>query len=163
MTNRAMLPFAPLVLALAACAAPPPAPSEPPAETLKRLHATVLEAHREGRLAPWLAVEADDYVQANRGEIAFPTKAERRAAREPYLASTRFSTYRDLREPIVAVSRDGTLGWVVAQVEAEGERTAEDGSTSPVRFVAAWVELYRRDGGRWRMVGNVSNFRPAAE
>jgi hypothetical protein len=59
----------------------------------------------------------------------------------------------------VTVSRDGTLGWVVVQVEAKGvQQTA--GGTEPIGFVCAWIELYEKRDGRWYRVGNVSNFRP---
>jgi len=125
------------------------------------MHAEVLRAHRENALEPWLALEADPYVVANRGEITLPSAEERRAARAPYLARTSFSVYRDLREPLVEISRDGTLAWLICQVEGRGEQRDESGASKPIEFVYAWIELYRREQGRWRMVGNVSNQKPA--
>lgn len=128
---------------------------------LKSIHALVLQAHREGKVNLWMEVEADSYVVASRGEITFPKKSERRAARTSYLENTRFDSYRDLREAVVSVSDDGTLGWLIAQVEARGTRRRPDGAEDPVHFVSAWIELYRKEGGRWVLVGNVSNFRPS--
>ena len=127
---------------------------------LRRMHELVLQAHRAGEVAPWLAIEADSYVVARRGELDFPTKSERREARSSYLGSTRFASYRDLREPIVMVSKDGSLGWLIAQVEATGVQALPDGTEQPLHFISAWIELYRKGPGGWRMVGNVSNFRP---
>jgi hypothetical protein len=60
----------------------------------------------------------------------------------------------------VTVSRDGTLGWVVVQVEARGVQRTADGTREPIAFVSAWIEMYEKRGGRWFRVGNVSNFRP---
>lgn len=147
---------------------PPPAPSaartspgasrSSDATALLRLHEEVLEGHRS-RDARWLSSEEEDYVVANRGTVTAPTLAERRARFAGYLGATRFGFYRDRREPIVRVSDDGTLGWVVAEVEAEGTRT-EDGKEEPVSFVSAWIELYAKADGSWRRVGNVSSFRP---
>ena len=56
------------------------------------------------------------------------------------------------------VSADGTLGWVIAQVEARGEQ-GSGAQARQVEFVSGWIELYERHHGRWRRVGNVSNFK----
>lgn len=124
---------------------------------LRAAHETILRAHRENDLPAWTSLEADAYVEVNGGRVTFPIREERRARRAPYLRETRFTRYEDLREPIVEVSDDGTVGWVIARVAARGTRTAADGTRDPVEFVAAWVELYRKIDGRWRLVGNVSN------
>lgn len=130
------------------------------ADTLRALHARVLRAHLESNTAMLIGNDAGDFVVANRGEITRPTLDERRARFSHYLGSTRFEVYRDLVEPVVEVSADGTLGWVIAQVEAKGMQTGEDGKDVPIAFVCAWIELYRKEDGRWRSVGNVSNFKP---
>lgn len=150
-----------LLLSAAACA-PPGGATEADRQALLDLHAFVIEAHVEGDVDGWLAVESDDYVSVNRGEITYPTKDDRRSWREPYLASTSFTRYEDLVEPIVKLSADGTLGWVIVEVAVEGVRHAPDGTTTPVAFEAAWIELYEKRGGVWTMTGNVSNMKPAA-
>ncbi len=127
---------------------------------IRRLHEIILEAHRSGDIDSWLTVEADSFVVVNRGEVTFPTKAERRDMLQPYLSETEFAVYRDLREPIVTISTDGSQGWLIAQVEARGVRLRADDVEEPIVFVAAWIELYQRKDGRWLSVGNVSNFRP---
>lgn len=130
------------------------------ATRLLALHEVAMEAHRKGDVELLLRDEPDDYVVANRGEVTTPSKAERRAMFAPYLASTRFEVYRDLIPPRARVSGDGTLGWVVVQVQARGVQTAEDGTTAPIEFTSAWIELYEKRDGRWLRVGNVSNFKP---
>lgn len=134
-----------------------PVPDE---EALRTLHATVLRAHRESSVAMLLADAAEDFVQANRGEIAHPTPDERRARFASYLGRTTFEEYRDLVDPIVKVSKDGTLGWVIAQVRGRGVQRTDTGGTEPLEFTSAWIELYEKRGGRWVAVGNVSNFKP---
>ncbi|MDJ0916878.1 MAG: hypothetical protein QNJ05_03875 [Woeseiaceae bacterium] len=128
--------------------------------TLKAMHENVLEFHRQGKLEAWLAQEADVVVSANRGQVSFSSADERRARREPYLSSTTFDVYRDLREPVVKVSDDGTLGWVIAEVEMKGSSLSESGERVAFEAVWAWIELYEKQGGAWKAVGNVSNRRP---
>jgi hypothetical protein len=62
--------------------------------------------------------------------------------------------------PVVRVSNDNSLGWVIAQVRAAGVQTTKDGASRPLSFESAWIELYERRDGKWLRVGNVSNFTP---
>ncbi|HEX5041344.1 MAG TPA: hypothetical protein VFV75_00455, partial [Candidatus Polarisedimenticolaceae bacterium] len=96
---------------------------------------------------------------ANRGVVSRTSEADARRHLGPYLAATTFREYRDLIDPVVAVSRDGTLGWVIAQVYARGTQRQDDGTVEPLEFTCAWIELYARRNGRWLRVGNVSNFK----
>lgn len=127
---------------------------------LKSLHEAVLEAHRQGNVEAWMAQEADTVVSANRGEISFSSADERRTRRERYLSTMTFDVYRDLRPPIVKVSDDGTLGWVIAEVEIKGSAVSNGGERAPFDDIWAWIELYEKQDGVWKAVGNVSNRRP---
>lgn len=149
-----------LCLAVLAAFLPPPAAlAESDADVLKGLHAKVMQAHRESNVELILENDAQEYVVASRGEISRPTPADRRARLGPYLRRTVFQEYRDLVEPIVSVSSDGTLGWVVVQIQARGIQTSDAGAKEPIEFVSAWIELYRKRDGVWYRVGNVSNFK----
>ena len=128
-------------------------------DRLRALHEKVIRAHRQSNVELILEDEAPDYVIANRGEVTRPTLEERRQRLGTYLRSTAFQEYRDLTEPVVTISRDGTLGWVVVQIQASGIQTTELGEKEPVEFVSAWIELYEKRDGRWMRVGNVSNFK----
>lgn len=150
-----------LLLVLAAAGPPGGGPSD--AQQLLALHEEVMRAHRESDVALLLRAEEDEYIIANRGEITRPDRKERRARLGPYLKQTRFSAYRDKVPPIVRVSADGTLGWVIVQVEASGRQTTSKGTVESLEFVSAWIELYEKKAGRWLRVGNVSNFRPSAD
>jgi hypothetical protein len=130
-----------------------------PTDELLALHEKVMRAHRDGDAELLLEDESEDYVVANRGTIARPSKSERRSRLQAYLAATRFTEYRDLVPPIVTISADGTLGWVIVQVQAQGTQTSTVGTRENLEFVSAWIELYQRHGGRWRRVGNASNFK----
>lgn len=129
-------------------------------EILLDMHQEIIKAHLEANAQSWLDMESDEYISANRGVIRYLSKEERRVGREPYLAATTFSEYRDVIEPIVNISEDGTLGWVIVQVRASGVQKTQAGAELPVAFESAWVELYEKRNGRWLCVGNVSNIKP---
>ena len=127
---------------------------------LLALHERVLEAHRSGDVEDWMIMEADTILSANRGTISLSVASERREMRQGYLGSTDFSVYRDLRPPVVRVSEDGTLGWVVAEVEMKGVQVSDSGEKEPIEAIWAWIELYEKLDGEWKSTGNVSNRRP---
>lgn len=127
---------------------------------LLELHAEVMDAHRQSNVELLLHAEAPEYVVANRGEVSWPTLEARRERLGPYLKRTQFTKYTDVVPPIVTVSQDGTLGWVVVQVRAQGEQQDEAGTAEKIVFESAWIELYEKRAGEWWRVGNVSNFKP---
>lgn len=130
-------------------------------QQLLELHQAGLTAHLKNDVDVLLAGQADDFLLVNRGEISLPTKEQRRQFLAPYLAATKFDFYRDTVAPIVKVSRDGSLAWVVASVEARGTSATPDGGHASLEFKVAWVELYERRGAEWVGIGNVSSFVPA--
>lgn len=131
-------------------------------EALLAIHEQILDAHRKRDVALMMSVEgAETVLVANRGNIHRITKATSEQRWQTYFSEVTFSVYRDLQPPIVTISKDGTLGWLMAQVEIVGERKRPDGLSNPINDVWAWIELYEKRSGRWVSVGNVSNVRPA--
>jgi hypothetical protein len=128
-------------------------------QALLKLHEAGLRAHIESNVDALLATQSDDFMLMNRGEISSPTKSERREFLGPYLAATTFEFYRDAVKPMVKVSRDGSLGWVIAQVEARGSSAMRQGERLPLEFTVAWIELYERRHGEWVSIGNASSFK----
>lgn len=162
MQRRNVFAVAMLALAVLSCASGARL-SSGDEDQLLRLHEEGLQAHRESSIDLLLEAEEDDYVISSQGEISRPNREARRRGLGPYLESTRFSVYRDQIPPVVKVSKDGSLGWVIAQIEAKGEQTEPDGTVAPLEFVSSWIELYEKRGGRWIRIGNVSNFKPSQE
>jgi hypothetical protein len=126
---------------------------------LLKLHQKALDAHLKSNIAMLLEDESDEYVVVSDGEVSHPSKKEREAFLGPYLRATRFETYKDLIPPIVQISADERLGWVIAQISAKGVQKKADGSDGNLEFVCAWIELYENKEGRWMRIGNVSNFK----
>jgi hypothetical protein len=161
MLARLLLLILLLAAPVAICASEPAVQSD--GEQLLELHRAGLKAHLDSNIEALLAHQADGFVVLNRGEISHPSKQEQREFLGPYLAATKFEFYRDRVPPIVKVSRDGSLGWVMAQVEARGAQVTANGKREPLEFVVAWVELYERQNGQWKTIGNASSFKAPAE
>jgi hypothetical protein len=160
LNHSLLVPVLAISVLLASCGSTHIAPPHEARAKLLALHEEVMQAHRESNVDLLLRSEAPEHVSANRGEITQSTLDARRARFEQYLGSTRFTEYVDLVPPVVRVSNDGSLGWVIVQVRAAGVQTTQDGGSRPLTFESAWIELYERRGDSWYRVGNVSNFRP---
>ncbi len=145
-----------------------PLPSEPEAlagrlddlAALAASHEEVLAAHRASDVERLLANGGELSLGSHRGVLSMTGGAAMRARLGPYLAATRFSRYEDVAVPAIAVAADGSLGWLACQIEAEGMQRDAAGQEAPLAFGFSWVELYARDGGRWRAIGNASSQRP---
>ena len=143
---------------LPACSFTPSSDGSDEAQLLE-LHRAGLQAHIDGDVEALLAEQADDFVLVNRGELVSPSRQQRREFLGPYLAATEFYYYRDKVPPVIRIARDGSLGWVAAQIEARGTQTSADGENRTIEFVVAWVELYEKRAGQWTAIGNASSFK----
>jgi hypothetical protein len=129
------------------------------AEEILRLHKELIESHKAYDVDKLFTPEADSVVTVNGGEVFFQTKKERIPRFKQYLENTSFEEYRDLIEPIVRVSKDGTLGWLIAQVKITGAHIDESKKSKPFDTVWAWIELYEKRNGRWYRIGDVSTLK----
>ena len=132
-------------------------------ETLRQ---EILEHHRRAIQAHWdkdvdflVGDMSDDFFSVSNGEIRHPGREEARATFTDYLTHTTFTEYRDLVEPEVGFSDDGSVAWANVQVKVSGIRRDDDGSTRPMGFTCAWLTLYRRVGDGWTRIGEVSTWK----
>ena len=126
---------------------------------IRDLHRTFIEAHLAADVEGVLRDQADRLTFVANGDVRERTIRETRKLMSSYLPNTRFSEYRDLAEPIVGVSEDGSLGWSIVQVKIAGTRMMEDDAELKLDFTCAWLTLYERQDGRWKRTAEVSTFK----
>jgi hypothetical protein len=137
-----------------------PAPEEMENEILE-LHKEMIDAHISKNAGYFTQDIADSYMQVSHGEINYSSKPEIRERFDEYLNNTTFTKYEDLREPIIKVSRDGTLAWCIVQMKIEGVQKTNNDSIGKLNFVCAWITLYEKRGKKWIRLGEVDNFKSA--
>lgn len=121
------------------------------------LHEALIEAHFNKNVDFLVGDLSENFFSVSNGEIRRPTTEEVRSNFETYLGTTTFTEYRDLHEPLIDFSDDGSLAWSVVQVKVGGKRTGDDGSERELDFTCAWMTLYRRLGDKWVRLGEVSS------
>lgn len=125
---------------------------------IRDLHRQTIEAHFAKNIDLFTKDLSEEFISVSNGEILFPTKQEINAQFSSYLKSTEFTEYKNLREPIIGIADDGSVGWSVVQVKVAGKRMLENGSQRDLNFTCAWITLYQREGDRWIRTAEVSNF-----
>jgi len=123
------------------------------------LHEKVLQAHRVNDVNMLMEDAADDYVLVTSGEVIYPTAEEREFRFGEYFAITTFDKYEDSIAPLVKISNDGSLAWLIARVSVSAIQEVS-GQEQALEFISAWIELYEKRDGCWTQTGNVSNFKP---
>lgn len=133
-------------------------------QQLLRLHRLSMDAHRFGTFDSITAYRGDRMLMVSDGEVHTMSADQSTEMMQRIMSSRIYDVYDDLIRPEVEVSADGTLGWVIAQISAQGRRLDSDGNVvAPLQFVCAWVALYEKVDGQWQLVGNVSNFQPGRQ
>ena len=127
-------------------------------EEILGLHRATIEAHLEKDVGVLVEGVSEGFFSVSKGDVNHPTIEELRSSFGGYLDSTTFTEYRDLREPLIGFSDDGSVAWSVVQVRVAG-RTREGGSERDLGFTCAWITLYRRVGEGWVRLGEVSSFK----
>ena len=74
-----------------------------------------------------------------------------------YFRDAKYYEWDDIEPPIVRVSRDATMGWMITTVRVRRTQSTSTGGET-VRFVYAGISTYEKRGGHWMEVANVSTF-----
>jgi hypothetical protein len=127
---------------------------------LAALHRGAIDAHATGDVARLAAGEFGRSTVARRGELIETTREALVGRLGPYLQSITFARYEDVRVPVVAVSNDGSVGWIACEIEAEGHEVEPQSQGARVAYAFAWIETAIKHNGRWLRNGNASSARP---
>lgn len=127
------------------------------------LHRSFIQAHLHKDAAFIARPTSPEHIFVSNGvvENIDAVKMEKRLS--DYLNTTEFTDYSDIAEPIIGMSRDGSLAWAVVQVRTAGTRKISDGASRDFDVQWAWITLYQKIGNQWLRIVEVSTDRPFVE
>lgn len=153
-----------LAVLLAACTtgrpAPPPVDLARETAALLRLHESDREAHLKTDVDLLQRASPDEFVAVSDGKIHRTTRAKERQSFTEYFRGATYHEYADLEPPIVRVSNDGSMAWMITRFRVRRTQKAAAGREQEERFVYAGIMTYEKRDGRWMRVANVSTFEP---
>jgi ketosteroid isomerase-like protein len=115
---------------------------------LLAVHAADRRAHFERDVDGLLAHVGDEIVDVREGNVRRMTRDELRSRFRDYFAKARFSAWDDLAAPVVHVSPDGRLGWMIVQVQVS---YTEHGKARATDETLAWMSAYEKRNGTWML------------
>jgi hypothetical protein len=128
---------------------------------LREYHNELINAHIHKRPGFFVENIADDYLNVSRGEVLHQTKTEILEAFADYLANTEFSEYRLVDEPIIGLSKEGSMAWSIFRLRVAGVSRLEDGSEAAFDSTWGCLVLFERRENRWVRLAEISNRRPS--
>lgn len=150
--RRASCVLAALLLPTTGCR-----PAETPSPAADR--AAILAIYEDTRAAHFdrdperfLAAVDSGYWVVSEGGARYRDKEEALEGLREYLTGTTFTTVSDIEAPRITVAPGGDVAWLIGRVEVRGETRGEGGGVHPLAFRAAWVDIYRKYHGHWRLV-----------
>jgi hypothetical protein len=150
-----------LLLSLVACSTGPDLVEDRAA--LLRLHELAQTAHLEKRPDLLVASFADSFLNVARGAVTMRNPAENQARFQAYFDRSTFVEWADLAPPIIRISPDGQMAYVIVQKSVRLSALDSLGVPRPEHTVFAWVALYEKRNGSWRLMAVASTDRPGAD
>ncbi len=149
-----------LLLSLGACD-PPPDP-EADRAALLQLHGLAQTAHLDKRADLLVASFADSFLNISRGAVMSGTPEEYRVRFQAYFDRSTFVEWADLEPPLIRISPDGHMAYVVVRKRVRLSAVDSAGASRQEHTVFAWLEVYEKRGGRWTLMALASTDRPGA-
>ena len=126
--------------------------------TLLEMHNRILNAFVSGDAGLLLDGVEGHYFVATLGAITHFDKAKSIQDMQEHFDHYQYEIFKDVIPPVVKISKDKTLGWVLANVKKVGAKKPNHGQPGAAfSELATWVELYEKKGGRWVVLGSVTS------
>ncbi|HTS07738.1 MAG TPA: hypothetical protein VMP68_19340 [Candidatus Eisenbacteria bacterium] len=163
-----MLHFLRTFLAVAIIASPPLAllkPSAEPSAVQKQAESELLTLHKEERQAHFdhnitflVSHVAPHMLDVRDGRVNRVSPDSVRDKFLQYFKNSRFSAWDDVDPPVVHVSVDGTVAWMILHVRIAYTTTDASGKTTNEDTEGAWMSSYEKQNGTWIMTAVTSTF-----
>jgi hypothetical protein len=121
-----------------------------------RAYESIRAAHFSHDAAAFLAGYDTSWYSVTGGDIALRQKPAAQRTLQEYLDSVTFTEIVDLDPPQVEVSSDGMMAWLLGHVHVRGVQHAAHGAQSPLDFDAAWIDVWQKKDGEWRIVARAN-------
>ncbi|MEJ2747731.1 MAG: hypothetical protein P8183_07450, partial [Anaerolineae bacterium] len=100
---------------------------------------------------------ADEQINVRNGQISTKTRCEVELQFAAYFDhAAEFIHWEDLQPPVIQISQDGTMAWMINQIRLHYRST--DNEETDV--TCAWLMVYEKQADGWVAVANASTFAP---
>ena len=118
---------------------------------LLSIHANSRAAHFDKDVAALMAIQPEDFTYAGNGVVRRLSRADMRHNIEQAFANSTYHEFDDLEPPIVRVSEDGTVGWMITRIKVRKTETDSAGAKRERETIHASIRTFEKRDGRWFM------------
>jgi len=144
------------------CIAPASAPDDvatAKAELLA-MHQADRRAHFDRNVDALLTVFPPEFIYLREGEIQRQSKEDMRQRFTEYFQGAEFTAWDDLEPPIIHLSPDGMMAWMIVRMKVAYTKTDSSGKKTQQNTVLAWLSCYEKHDGKWLHTANVTTAAP---
>lgn len=117
------------------------------------------KAHFDRNVELFMSEFADSMISVSKGIITVPSSEQNKQRIGKYFGSVEFIKWDDMTEPIIRFSDDGSLAYAVIQKQVILSYPDSLGKKFIDTTDYAWVSIYRKQKGEWKVECNVSTNR----
>jgi hypothetical protein len=125
---------------------------------LLRLHKSDREAHFKTDVDLLQESAPEEFIAVSDGKIYRTTKSDERKRFAEYFKGAKYYEWDDVEEPIVRISKDGSMAWMITRVRVRRAQKDAAGKEQEQKFIYAGIMTYEKRAGKWMRVANVSTF-----
>jgi hypothetical protein len=125
---------------------------------LLRLHKSDREAHFRTDVELLQRSAPEEFITVSDGKIHRVSKAGERKHFADYFNGAKYHEWDDVEEPIIRVSKDGSMAWMITRIRVRRTQKNARGMEAEQKFIYAGIMTYEKRDGKWMRVANVSTF-----
>lgn len=129
---------------------------------LTKLHEQQKTAHMTNNADLFIEMFAENLTQLQRGSATVRTKADNLARFKTYFSGYKFIEWEDIVPPVFKISKDGTLATKIVQKRVRGTYRNEKGEDESDHTIFAWLEVWEKINGKWKVITVASTERNGA-
>jgi len=127
---------------------------------LLRLHKSDREAHFKTDVDLLQASAPEEFIAVSNGKIYRTKRTDERRQFAEYFKGAKYYEWDDVEEPIVRISKDGSMAWMITHVRVRRTQKDAAGKEQEQRFIYAGIMTYEKQAGKWVRIANVTTFKP---
>jgi hypothetical protein len=127
---------------------------------LLRLHELARVAHLEKKADLMVEDFADDFISISDGKIKRPKREETRDRLQNYFNRVKFLAWDDISAPVIKISQDGSMAYVVVHKRVHLTAPDNNGKTIEEETIFAWTATYEKRDGKWQLTSVTSTNEP---
>ncbi len=118
----------------------------------------VAQAHFDKNANQFFAPNADTWIDIRNGNVELREKEKSIPPTQNYLDNMEFLELKKSHDPIIEISKDGSMASYIGAIQVRGRYTGE-----PVLWIVSWQSVLKKVNGDWKIIQTANTELPQSE